>query len=257
VDTSSDWTIPTAGFRFSVAVKASGRLWTWGFNAVGELGLGDTTDRHRPTAVGTATDDWVAISVGQAHDVARRQDGTLWAWGSNAVGQLGNGTTTDQHSPLQIGAATDWLLTSAGYWSSFAAGSNAMLTSWGNNVSGQLGLGTTTNVTVPTATTFRIDVTGPNARATKNVTVRWGRKAKLGYSLADEFCEQCNLVKIRITKGTKILKTFNLGTRDCGVQYTKTFTCRLNRGTYKWQVFATDTAGNAQSVQNTKKLFVR
>ena len=113
------------------------------------------------------------------------------------------------------------------------------------------------SVSTPTTTTFKIDVTGPNARAKQNVTVRWGKKAKLQYSLSDEFCTQCTPVKMKITKGTKTYKTYNLGTKNCGTMYTKSFTCKLARGTYKWQVFATDTAGNVQSVQNTKKLIVK
>src|SRR6266540_2928635 len=47
---------------------------------------------------------WESVSAGNGHTVAVKTDGTLWAWGANYNGQLGNGTTTDQHSPVEIGS---------------------------------------------------------------------------------------------------------------------------------------------------------
>lgn len=65
--------------------------------------------------VGAAT-DWRSVSAGSAWTCATKVNGTLWCWGSDDYGQLGNGpgTTGDQPSPLQVGAATDWTSVSAG-----------------------------------------------------------------------------------------------------------------------------------------------
>ena len=59
-------------------------------------------------------DDWAYVSAGDSHTVAIRTDGTLWAWGQNYYGQLGDGTTTDRNAPVQIGTDDDWAYVSAG-----------------------------------------------------------------------------------------------------------------------------------------------
>ena len=59
----------------------------------GNLGLGDTADRHRLTQVG-GTRDWAAVSAGVGYALALKKDGSLWAWGDNNFGQLGVGDTT-------------------------------------------------------------------------------------------------------------------------------------------------------------------
>ena len=63
--------------------------------------------------IGTAT-NWASVAAGYDHTVAVRTDGTLWAWGCNDYGQLGDGTTTDRHAPVQIGTATNWASVAAG-----------------------------------------------------------------------------------------------------------------------------------------------
>jgi hypothetical protein len=99
-------------------------------------------------AIGGAT-NWRAISGGQYHTVATRTDGTLWAWGRNSNGQLGDGTTTTRSSPLQIGAGTNWKSAAAGYYHTFATRTDGTLWSWGLNNYGQLGNGGTTQLTSP------------------------------------------------------------------------------------------------------------
>ncbi len=93
---------------------------------------------------------WYKISAGVTHVLAIKGDGTLWAWGGNANGQLGNGTTTDKKIPTQIGTASNWASISAGNNYSMAIKTDGTLWAWGYNVDGQLGNGTTTNKTQPT-----------------------------------------------------------------------------------------------------------
>jgi hypothetical protein len=86
----------------------------------------------------------ISISDGRIHNLALKSDGTLWAWGDNSYGQLGDGTTTQRNSPVQVGNATDWISVIGGNDCSFALKSNGTLWAWGNNFYGKLGDGTTT-----------------------------------------------------------------------------------------------------------------
>jgi alpha-tubulin suppressor-like RCC1 family protein len=76
------------------------------------------------------------------HNLGIKNDGTLWAWGHNNKGQLGDGTTTDRSIPVQIGNATDWVSVVTGYEHSLAIKSDGTLWGWGNNLSSQLGVQT-------------------------------------------------------------------------------------------------------------------
>jgi len=84
---------------------------------------------------------WQSISAGLDHTIAIRPDGTLWAWGFNGSGQLGDGTTNESSIPVQIGSDSDWMSISAGTNSSFAIKTNGTLWAWGDNFWGQLGDG--------------------------------------------------------------------------------------------------------------------
>jgi alpha-tubulin suppressor-like RCC1 family protein len=105
----------------NLAIKSDGTLWAWGDNAYGQTGL--DPDEYvlsyitKPTQVGTHT--WKEISAGSGHSLAIRSDDTLWAWGDNRDGQLGDGTTISKSTPVQIGSGK-WLTVSAGSTHSLA-----------------------------------------------------------------------------------------------------------------------------------------
>ena len=126
-----------------------GVLRTWGHNSFGQLGHGipgGSTDS--PGQVGTAT-NWATVSAGADQTTAIKADGTLWAWGYNAFGQLGDGTTTDRPTPVQVGTATSWASVSAGGAHTMAIKADGTLWAWGYNAFGQLGDGTTTDRPTP------------------------------------------------------------------------------------------------------------
>lgn len=124
------------------------KLYAWGRNATGQLGLGDTTNRSSPTQIGSLT-NWLSISASYTYTAAVKTDGTLWSWGYNNFGQLGLGDTTSRSSPVQIGALTSWLSVSCGYAHTMAISTNGSLWSWGFNSFGQLGLGNQTYYSSP------------------------------------------------------------------------------------------------------------
>jgi alpha-tubulin suppressor-like RCC1 family protein len=134
-----------AGERHSVAIKADGTLWTCGTNDQGQLGRATVhpSDQHEWGQVGSSS-DWVAVSAGGAFNLALQKDGSLWAWGSNSVGQLGVGTLVLPYinAPAKVGNYNDWVAVSAGNDHALGVRSGGSLWSWGDNAYGQLGDGT-------------------------------------------------------------------------------------------------------------------
>jgi alpha-tubulin suppressor-like RCC1 family protein len=84
---------------------------------------------------------WKEIAAGSCHSVAIKADGTLWAWGLNDKGQLGDGMTINKNIPTQIGTDNDWAVIDAEGSNSLALKIDGTLWSWGNNITGQIGDG--------------------------------------------------------------------------------------------------------------------
>lgn len=178
-----------AGIRSSYAIKADGTLWAWGQNGDGQLGDGTTIDRLLPVQITGVTGNIIALSTGVSyHTLALTDDGKVWAWGNNASGELGDGTTTDRTSPVQVSGLDDVVAIAAGGWHSMALKSDGTVWTWGNNEYGELGDGTKTNRAVP-APIGIADVTSISAGNSHSLAVKrdgtvwsWGdnRWAMLG-----------------------------------------------------------------------------
>lgn len=132
--------------RTSAVIKTNGDLYMWGQNQVGILGQSDTTDRSSPVQVPGTWDkiSFDASNVGFA--VGIKSDGTLWTWGRNDAGQLGDSTFfTGRSSPVQVGTLNDWVDCVALVQGTVVAiKSDGTLWSWGMAAGGALGNGTTT-----------------------------------------------------------------------------------------------------------------
>ncbi|MCX8686567.1 InlB B-repeat-containing protein [Bifidobacterium sp. B4142] len=144
------WTQVSLGNSHSSAFGSDGQLYTWGWNQYGQLGDGTQVDKRTPTQVGKpqgAPDGftWKQASLGRWYSAAIGSDDSLYTWGSNGDGQLGDGTTTSQNRPVLVGrpaGAPDgftWTQASLGFNHSAALGSDGSLYTWGSNSSGQLG----------------------------------------------------------------------------------------------------------------------
>jgi alpha-tubulin suppressor-like RCC1 family protein len=142
IGTENDWWAVTAGAYYAMALKPDGSLWAWGDGRFGQLGTGSAgIVEHAPTRVGTDA-DWVAVSAGFGHSLALKNDGSLWAWGWNEAGQLGDGTTDYRAAPARVGTGTDWVALAAGMGHTLALKSDHSLWAWGYNEHGQVGNGT-------------------------------------------------------------------------------------------------------------------
>ena len=128
-------------------VPPSPKLYSWGYNFAGQLGLGNTTSYSSPKQIG-ALATWSSSSVGGQFSINIKADGTLWSWGANNFGQLGLGNATYYSSPKQVGALTNWLKVSSGYNFSVAVKTDGTLWSWGRNNAGHHAIATKNPCTI-------------------------------------------------------------------------------------------------------------
>ena len=172
IDSDIGWRAVAPGFAHTVALKTDGTLWAWGNNCCGAFGDGTLISTNAPLQIGEAT-NWVAVAAGGDGDfdgqyngegirnytVALKTDGTLWAWGDNRYGQLGDPTIIDSTKPNQIGLDTDWASISTTSVFVMASKTDGSLWSWGGNYEGQLGNGTTVHRPIPGRVINRTGIT--------------------------------------------------------------------------------------------------
>ncbi|MBK9926400.1 MAG: DUF11 domain-containing protein [Anaerolineales bacterium] len=148
---TTGFTALSSGIFHDCGFTASTGVRCWGANDQGQLGDGTTTDHlTAPVNVSGLTSGVSSISAGYEYTCALTQQGGVKCWGDNTAGQLGDGTTTDRATPVNVSGLTSGIAAiSAGYQHTCALTTTGAVKCWGSNSNGQLGDGTTTNRTSP------------------------------------------------------------------------------------------------------------
>lgn len=161
-----------AGSNFSLALKNDGFVWAYGYGNNGQLGNGaQTYQQCNPVRVINLS-GVTAIAAGGNHSLAVKSDGTVWAWGENGSGQLGDGTTSMRLSPVQVQNLTDVVAVAAGSSWSVALKSDGTVWCWGDNSYGRLGDGTNTNSIIPVQVSNLNNVSAISAGGTQTLALK-------------------------------------------------------------------------------------
>ncbi|PKN45490.1 MAG: hypothetical protein CVU59_08895, partial [Deltaproteobacteria bacterium HGW-Deltaproteobacteria-17] len=154
--TTSPVAVVDGGVHHSCAVLADGTMWCWGRNHWGQLGNGTTTDSALPVQVPSLSGITTAVSMESYFTCAVQTGGTLWCWGYNADGVLGNGTPDSVPHPVPsavVGLPAGAVQVATGFYAACALLDDNAVWCWGrNNTFGQLGDGTMANSAIPVAT---------------------------------------------------------------------------------------------------------
>jgi alpha-tubulin suppressor-like RCC1 family protein len=149
VGLDSNWVEINSGIYHSIGLKSDGSILVWGSNNFFQLGDSGSNMSKSPVKVSSKLDVWLNISAGKNHTLGLKTTGTLLAWGSNAFGELGIGTTSNKVSPVEINSEHNWTNIAAGNNFSLALKSDGSLWSWGFNSNGELGLGNNIQIDKP------------------------------------------------------------------------------------------------------------
>jgi alpha-tubulin suppressor-like RCC1 family protein len=124
----------------TAAIKTDGTLWMWGYGGEGMLGDNAITDRSSPVQTVAGGWIWKQASIGASHTAAIKTDGTLWLWGYNLDGELGDNTFVSKSSPVQtVAAGTNWKQVVCAGYTVAAIKTDGTLWTWGDNFAGALG----------------------------------------------------------------------------------------------------------------------
>jgi alpha-tubulin suppressor-like RCC1 family protein len=161
----TNWKQVSCGYTFMQAIKTDGTLWVWGSNAFGQLGNNNSSGVLTPVTTFAGGTNWKSSNGGYGHTIAIKTDGTLWTWGRNNLGQLGNNSTTNCSTPVTTFAGgNNWKSTGSirGFFFpvlpstdgniSAAIKTDGTLWTWGQGSYGSLGNNTTTTRSTPVTT---------------------------------------------------------------------------------------------------------
>ena len=145
------------GCWHALAAKADGTVWAWGTATNGRLGNGSSQGLILSPVQATSVTSAVAVAAGMSHSLVLKSDGTVWAFGQNEHGKLGDGTTTDRTTAVQVIGLTGIVAIAAGRDASYAVQSDGagggLVWAWGGNEFGDLGDGSTLARTTPVRVT--------------------------------------------------------------------------------------------------------
>jgi alpha-tubulin suppressor-like RCC1 family protein len=183
------------GYDHACALAADGSAWCWGTNTAGQLGDGTTTDRAAGAPVARLTSGVAAISAGHSASCALKTDGSLWCWGLNYAGELGDGTNATRTTPVPVfGMSSGVTGVSLGNAHGCAVKTDGSVWCWGLNTTGQLGDGSAETTSVPVRAKVTVQVKAVAAGSQHTCALAddgtvwcWGRNVydALGYATPD------------------------------------------------------------------------
>ena len=147
------WTHVSVGANSTAAVKSDGTLWTWGDNASGQLGDNTIVAKSSPVQTVAGGNTWKQSAMAEGVCGGIKTDGTLWMWGSNVYGQIGDNTIASKSSPVQtVAGGNNWARLATSNYLTGAIKTDGTLWLWGYNISGQLGDNTSASKSSPVQT---------------------------------------------------------------------------------------------------------
>ena len=139
-----------AGNFHAVALKADGSVWAWGYNQNGQLGDDSQIEKASPVQIFPPGSNVIQVEAGKIYSLALKADGSVWAWGNNTWGQIGDGSKVDRLTPMQVLAAGSGAVKIvAGKDFAFALKKDGCVWGWGSSDSNQLGPNKTDNLGEP------------------------------------------------------------------------------------------------------------
>jgi alpha-tubulin suppressor-like RCC1 family protein len=164
-------TAVAGGYYHSIALKNDGTVWCWGSNSYGQIGNNSNTALSKVPAPAAGLANVIAVAAGGEHSLALKSDGTVWAWGRNLEGQLGDGGTTSRPVPSQVSGLSGITAIAAGEYHSMALKSDGTVWCWGSNSRGQLGDGSYANNSVARPVNGLAGITAIGAGAAHSVAL--------------------------------------------------------------------------------------
>lgn len=187
----TNWRMAAVGERTSGGIKTDGTLWMWGGGVGGVIGDNNTLDRSTPVQTSAGGTNWKTITISATNTAALnangragtvgsiKTDGTLWVWGLNESGQIGDNTTVSKSTPLQtVTGGTNWKCVEGGVRNFSSIKTDGTLWTWGYNANARLGDDTTVNKsspvqTVAAGTNWRIATAGRTSAGLKTDGTLW------------------------------------------------------------------------------------
>ncbi len=109
IGSDTNWVDIAVGGSTTLALKSDGTIWGWGENLYGGVGDGSKVPDQPLPVRSVPGNDWKQVATAGPHSLALKRDGTLWSWGNNWAGQLGDGTTNRSRVPVRVGSSTNWV----------------------------------------------------------------------------------------------------------------------------------------------------
>ncbi|WP_179136313.1 fibronectin type III domain-containing protein [Paenibacillus sp. 32352] len=131
----------TGGVNYTAALKSDGTVWSWGGNQYGQLGNNNSNVPSLIPVQATNLSGVISIAAGLGHTLALKGDGTVWGWGYNYDGQVGNGSNSNRYSPTQVLNVNNIKSIGIGLYFGYAVKNDGTVWVWGDAFNGKLGTG--------------------------------------------------------------------------------------------------------------------